>query len=116
MEHGYTNASPIILKVIKMRTTSIDREPHICVIKEDGMTIFPKQSIKLNPNSNYKRIETGIKRLDEKIGGGFLEGTTSIIIGASGLGKTTFALEFIIHGLLMENVVCIVHSKKHTRN
>ena len=56
MEHGYTNASPIIVKVIKMRTTSIDREPHICVIKEDGMTIFPKQSIKLNPNSHYKRV------------------------------------------------------------
>jgi circadian clock protein KaiC len=100
MEHGYTNASPIIVKVIKMRTTSIDREPHICVIKEDGMKIFPKQSIKLNPFSNYKRIETGIKRLDEKIGGGFLEGTTSIIIGASGLGKTTFALEFIIQGVI----------------
>ncbi len=100
MEHGNTNASPIIVKVIKMRSTSIDREPHICVIKNDGMTIFPKQSIKLNPNSQYKRVETGIKGLDERIGGGFLEGTTSIIIGASGLGKTTFALEFIIHGII----------------
>ena len=100
MEHGNTNASPIIVKVIKMRSTSIDREPHICVIKNDGMTIFPKQSIKLNPNSQYKRVDTGIKGLDERIGGGFLEGTTSIIIGASGLGKTTFALEFIIRGVI----------------
>ena len=33
LEHGITNASPIILKVIKMRTTLIDREPHICCHK-----------------------------------------------------------------------------------
>ncbi len=100
MEHGISNASPIILKVIKMRTTSIDREPHICAIKEDGMVVFPKKSIELNFNSSPTRVLTGITGLDERIGGGLLEGTISAVIGASGVGKTTFALEFVTHGVV----------------
>ncbi|MGI9011947.1 MAG: ATPase domain-containing protein [Nitrososphaeraceae archaeon] len=100
MEHGISNASPIILKVIKMRTTSIDREPHICALKEDGMVVFPKKSIELNFNSSSTRVLTGITGLDERMGGGLLEGTISAVIGASGVGKTTFALEFITHGVV----------------
>src|SRR5680860_1384459 len=34
------------------------------------------------------------------MGGGLLEGTISAVIGASGVGKTTFALEFITHGVV----------------
>ena len=34
------------------------------------------------------------------MGGGLLEGTISTVIGASGVGKTTFALEFLIHGVV----------------
>jgi len=100
MEHGISNASPIILKVIKMRTTSIDRESHICAIKEHGMVVFPKKSIDLNFNSSSTRVLTGITGLDERMGGGLLEGTISTVIGASGVGKTTFALEFITHGVV----------------
>ena len=100
LEHGFTNASPIILKVIKMRTTLIDREPHISAIKEDGMVVFPKKSIALNFNSSSTRVLTGIPGLDERMGGGLLEGTVTTVIGASGVGKTTFALEFLTYGVV----------------
>ncbi|MGZ5490819.1 MAG: ATPase domain-containing protein [Nitrososphaeraceae archaeon] len=100
LEHGVTNASPIILKVIKMRTTLIDREPHICALKEHGMVVFPKKSIALNFNSSSTRLLTGIPGLDERMGGGLLEGTVTTVIGASGVGKTTFALEFLTYGVV----------------
>ncbi|MGZ5485589.1 MAG: ATPase domain-containing protein [Nitrososphaeraceae archaeon] len=100
LEHGFTNASPIILKVIKMRTTLIDREPHICALKEHGMVVFPKKSIALNFNSSSTRVLTGIPGLDERMGGGLLEGTVTTVIGASGVGKTTFALEFLTYGVV----------------
>ena len=100
LEHGFTNASPIILKVIKMRTTLIDREPHISAIKEDGMVVFPKKSIALNFISSSTRVLTGIPGLDERMGGGLLEGTVTTVIGASGVGKTTFALEFLTYGVV----------------
>ncbi|MGZ5551486.1 MAG: ATPase domain-containing protein [Nitrososphaeraceae archaeon] len=100
LEHGFTNASPIILKVIKMRTTLIDREPHISAIKEHGMVVFPKKSIALDFTSSSKRVLTGIPGLDERMGGGLLEGTVTTVIGASGVGKTTFALEFLTYGVV----------------
>ena len=100
MEHGISNASPIILKVIKMRTTLIDREPHICALKEHGMVVFPKKSIALNFKSSSTRVLTGIPGLDERMGGGLLEGTVTTVIGASGVGKTTFALEFLTYGVV----------------
>jgi circadian clock protein KaiC len=100
LEHGVTNASPIILKVIKMRTTLIDREPHICALKEHGMVVFPKKSIALNFNSSSSRVLTGIPGLDERMGGGLLEGTVTAVIGASGVGKTTFGLEFLTYGVV----------------
>lgn len=100
LEHGISNASPIIVKVIKMRTTLIDREPHIGTIKEHGMVVFPKKSIELKFNNSTSRVLTGIPGLDERMGGGLLEGTISTVIGASGVGKTTFALEFLIHGVV----------------
>ncbi|MGZ5547813.1 MAG: ATPase domain-containing protein [Nitrososphaeraceae archaeon] len=100
LEHGFTNASPIILKVIKMRTTLIDREPHICALKEHGMVVFPKKSIALNFTSSSTRVLTGIPGLDERMGGGLLEGTVTSVIGASGVGKTTFALEFLTYGVV----------------
>jgi circadian clock protein KaiC len=100
LEHGINNASPVIVKVIKMRTTMIDREPHIAIIKEHGMRVLPKQPIELHHNISFTRVTSGIEGLDERIGGGLLEGTISTIIGDSGVGKTTFALEFVIHGVM----------------
>ena len=100
LEHGINNASPVIVKVIKMRTTKIDREPHIAVIKDHGMIVLPKQPIELHHNISFTRVTSGIEGLDERIGGGLLEGTISTIIGDSGVGKTTFALEFVIHGVM----------------
>jgi len=100
LEHGIDNASPIIVKVIKMRTTRIDREPHVGLIKQHGMIVLPKQSIELHPNNTFTRVRTGIEGLDEKIGGGLIEGTISTVIGDSGVGKTTFGLEFITHGVI----------------
>jgi circadian clock protein KaiC len=51
-------------------------------------------------NSYNTRIETGITGLDERIQGGILKGTTTAIIGASGVGKTTFGLQFIANGVI----------------
>ncbi len=100
LEHGVDNASPFLVKVIKMRTTIIDRESHVGIIKKHGMVVLPKQPIELHHNNSFIRVPTGIEGLDERIGGGLLEGTISALIGDSGVGKTTFALEFILQGVI----------------
>ena len=41
-----------------------------------------------------KRLSTGIGRLDEMLGGGLIPGTLTVIVGATGIGKTQLGLQF----------------------
>ncbi|MBO7725752.1 MAG: recombinase RecA [Thermoguttaceae bacterium] len=41
------------------------------------------------------RLSTGIPGLDEKIGGGLIPGTMTVLVGSSGIGKTQFGLQFL---------------------
>ena len=50
-----------------------------------------------------KRVTTGIKGLDEMLGGGFLPGSGVLVRGAPGIGKTSLALPFLIHGATKHN-------------
>ncbi len=46
-----------------------------------------------------ERIETGIPGLDKLIEGGFIKGSTILLCGSTGTGKTIFSCQFIWHGL-----------------
>jgi circadian clock protein KaiC len=100
LEHGSTDAIPSTLRVIKMRATSINRETHVSVIGEKGMIIYPKQALEMIFPKSTDRIKTGVRGLDEKIGEGLLKGTTTILAGAAGSGKTTFGFQFVTRGVL----------------
>ena len=45
-----------------------------------------------------ERVTTGIKGLDEMLGGGLLPGSRVLVRGAPGTGKTSLALQFLVHG------------------
>jgi len=47
-----------------------------------------------------KRIPTGIPELDQLIEGGLRSGKTYLVVGQPGTGKTVFALQFLLHGLM----------------
>ena len=99
LEHGEDNVLPIILRVFKMRGTSINREPHVCTISKNGMILYPKQSLRLTYAASEERISSGVLGLDERIGNGFIKGTTTAIIGPSGTSKSTFAFQYIAEGV-----------------
>jgi KaiC/GvpD/RAD55 family RecA-like ATPase len=48
------------------------------------------------------RFSTGIPGLDERIGGGLLPGTMTVLVGSTGIGKTQFGLQFANAGLAQE--------------
>jgi KaiC/GvpD/RAD55 family RecA-like ATPase len=43
-------------------------------------------------------VPTGIKGLDEVLGGGFLEGSIVTLSGPTGAGKSTFGMQFLFNG------------------
>lgn len=45
------------------------------------------------------RIKTGIFGLDQLIEGGMRDKTSVVVVGSSGTGKTTFAVQFLMHGI-----------------
>ena len=46
-----------------------------------------------------ERVATGIRGLDTLMGGGFRRGSTNLLLGGTGTGKTIFAMQFIIEGI-----------------
>ena len=46
-----------------------------------------------------KRVPTGVSRLDPLIEGGFENGSTNLLIGSSGTGKSIFATQFLKAGM-----------------
>ena len=44
--------------------------------------------------SNSERFSTGIPALDEMLGGGLIPGTLTVVMGATGIGKTQLGLQF----------------------
>ena len=48
------------------------------------------------------RLQTGIPRLDEMLGGGLLPGTQTVVVGATGIGKTQLGLQFAQAGQAQE--------------
>ena len=54
-----------------------------------------KQRLKLLPKS-----PTGIPGVDEITGGGLPEGRPTLVCGAAGCGKTLFAMEFLVNGII----------------
>ncbi len=52
--------------------------------------------------STTHRQSTGIPGLDERLGGGLVPGTMTVLVGSSGIGKTQFGLQYIHAGLKQE--------------
>ena len=48
------------------------------------------------------RLSTGVEGLDERLGGGLLQGTLTVVVGSSGIGKTQLGLQFARAGLAQE--------------
>jgi circadian clock protein KaiC len=83
------------LRIIKYRGSRHGTNEYPFLIEEDGISVLPITSLGLEHEVSEKRISTGIKRLDTMFGGeGYYRGTTVLISGTAGTGKTSFAAEF----------------------
>jgi len=58
-----------------------------------------RSSAKAETKAPNSRIPSGIVGLDEVIEGGLRDNTATVITGASGTGKSTFAMQYILEGL-----------------
>jgi circadian clock protein KaiC len=82
------------LRVLKYRGSSFATNEYPFVISEEGVLLMPISTISLEHMSLGERVSTGNEQLNELLGGGYRRGSSVLITGASGTGKTTLASAF----------------------
>jgi circadian clock protein KaiC len=84
------------LRVHKMRGRKFHGGYHDYVIRKGGLDIFPRLVAGDHPDTGreVKQAPSGIAELDELVGGGLDYGTSTLITGPSGTGKSTLGLVF----------------------
>ncbi|WP_407522995.1 ATPase domain-containing protein [Methylobacterium oryzisoli] len=88
------------LRVIKLRGTGFRGGYHDFVIRRGGLEVFPRL-IAAEHGHPFpdEMIESGIPGLDTLLGGGLDRGTSTMLLGPSGVGKSSSALAFVITAL-----------------
>ena len=93
------------VRVSKMRGANHNRDDHPFQISTSGVEVFaPRVTIGREPGIDHVEVErcrTGISKLDDLLGEGIPRGSTLLIAGVAGTGKTALSLEFIYRGALV---------------
>jgi circadian clock protein KaiC len=83
------------LRVIKYRGALHGTNEFPFLIGDEGISVMPITSLGLNHKISSERIATGIPRLDAMLGGkGFFRGSSILLTGTPGTGKTIIAANF----------------------
>lgn len=84
------------LQIQKLRGVDFVAGYHDFVIKKGGIVVYARL-VASNYHSNFvgEAVPSGIDELDELLHGGLLRGTTTLITGPAGSGKTNIAMQYI---------------------
>ncbi len=91
------------LRVEKLRGSASIPGMHAFSINGDGVEVYPRLlTPKTSPtySQRLERVATGISNLDGMIAEGFWRGSTTLVAGPTGSGKTIIGLHFITEGAL----------------
>lgn len=91
------------IQPIKMRGTDHSRDAHPFRIARSGIEVFaPRVTIERGSAAPVQpRCRPGISKLDELLGDGIPRGSSLLVAGVAGTGKTLLLLEFIYRGALL---------------
>jgi len=93
-------SSESTLQVVKLRGTGYLRGRHAFRITGDGLVVYPRieallaQPSRPDPGVD-EMVASGVDGLDAMLGGGLAAASTTMVMGPSGVGKTTLGLQFL---------------------
>lgn len=91
------------LRVLKFRGSPNLEGSHTFEISPRGIHLYPRMealagATEPEPPKWHRKLSTGVPQLDEMIGGGVVAGTSTVLLGATGTGKTVLGLHFLAAG------------------
>jgi circadian clock protein KaiC len=86
------------MRISKLRAVKFREGFHEYVIATGGLSVFPRM-IAAEHRAQFRpgSVSSGIKELDALFGGGLDRGTTTLILGQAGTGKSSLALQYAQH-------------------
>ncbi|GAB2976118.1 circadian clock protein KaiC [Mucilaginibacter puniceus] len=96
LDHRVTNQiSTRRLRIVKYRGSIHGTNEYPFLIDEEGISVLPVTSLKLAKEVSSERVSTGISALDSMLDGkGFFRGSSILVSGTAGTGKTSIAAYF----------------------
>ncbi len=83
------------LRVVKYRGSAHGTNEYPFIIDERGLEVLPVTTLHLDHEVSTERVSSGIERLDSMLGGqGYFRGTSVLITGTAGTGKSSLAAFF----------------------
>src|SRR5262249_3408942 len=84
------------LRIVKYRGSTHGSNEYPFLIDADGITVLPVTSLGLRHQASTARLSSGSTELDEMLGGaGFYRGSSVLVSGTAGSGKTTIAATLV---------------------
>ena len=83
------------LRVLKYRGSTHGSNEYPFLIDETGISVFPITSVGLQHPALAERVSSGVEGLDAMLGGqGYFRGSSVLVTGTAGTGKTSLAASF----------------------
>lgn len=83
------------LRVRKYRGVAFRGGYHDYAIRTGGIEVYPRLvAAEYRANTERLKMASGIAEIDSLLGGGIEQGTSTLIVGAAGTGKSTLAAQF----------------------
>lgn len=83
------------LRIVKYRGTTHGTNEYPFLIDRDGISVLPITSLGLAHKASSERVSSGIEKLDDMLEGkGYFRGSSILVSGTSGTGKTSLAAHF----------------------
>jgi len=105
------------LEVLKLRGQGYISGKHPFSITEEGIILHRQELTEMEIPHFTDRISTGTKGLDIMTGNGVIRGTSTLVTGGCGTGKTTIGTHFIAEGARIEEpgmIVSFIESEEQT--
>jgi circadian clock protein KaiC len=96
------------LEITKSRGQDYDAGKHtLRITGGKGLEVFRRVQARprgaaAQPTSTAKRSVIGVEAIDTLIGGGLFEGSTTMVVGVSGVGKTVLGVQLLLEGALKQ--------------
>lgn len=93
------------LDIVKMRGTRTSRSRLHYDIGDKGLVVYTPLTPYSYDAVSGEKVTTGVDGLDRMLSGGVYKGSTMLVVGESGTGKTTSALQFLAKAALKNEKV-----------